>query len=68
MEVFGIAVRLFDRIAQAWDLLDFLTSPLRHWERWRTTVNPVQFFFACFMGLAVILVIGFRLAGLFGPT
>lgn len=62
MDVFGVAARLLDRLAQASDALDFLVSPLAHWERWRATANPVQFYLACFAGLCLAAVAGVWIA------
>ena len=63
MEAIGFVSRLVDRILQVLDLFDFFVSPFRHWRSWRESTNPVQFYFACFTGLAVIAAIGFWVAG-----
>jgi hypothetical protein len=68
MEAIAFVSRLVDRMLQALDLLDFLWSPLRHWQSWRETTNPVQFWLACFTGLAVVVLVGFWAAGRFGGT
>lgn len=46
MAVIASVLGLVERILEVFDLLDFVVSPLRHWERWRDTANPIQFFFA----------------------
>jgi hypothetical protein len=68
MAVIATVLGIVQRALDALDLLDFVVSPLRHWESWRATANPVQFFFACLTGLALILVVGFWVAGRFGAT
>jgi hypothetical protein len=67
MAVVAAVVGIVERLLQVLDLLDFVVSPLRHWESWRDTANPVQFLLACLTGLALIVVIGFWVAGRFGP-
>jgi len=68
MEAVGAVFRMLERVLQALDLLDFVAGPWRHWARWRETANPVQFFFACFTGLALIAIVGWWAADRLGLT
>jgi hypothetical protein len=66
MEAIGAVFRIVDFMLQLLDLLDFVLSPVRHWESWHETANPVQYLLACLTGLAVLLVVAFWAADRLG--